>query len=191
MHPASSRLLLSTVLAYVIHCIDGCGRTPARTKPTSTTPSPDGVRTTTADPGGTGLSVQLECTPAEVSKAACLHGGECFALDLLDTRSAHCHCEAGWTGKRCERVDEEYFGEFLQAQHVIAASVAAGVFFVCIIATIIIVCLVLKKKKQQRRNRGQGGVVLSTNGCAAGRALITEKDKENNELDELQKCTDV
>ncbi|KAK3802025.1 hypothetical protein RRG08_064618 [Elysia crispata] len=188
MHPASSRLLLSTILAYVIHCIDGCGRTPARTKPAATTPSPEGARTTTPPSGNSGRSVQLECTPAEVDKAACLHGGECFALDLLDTRSAHCHCKGGWTGKRCERVDEHFF--VLEAEHVVAASVAAGVSLVVIVITVIIVYLVIKRRKQ-RRERVQGGVVLSTNGCAAGRALIAEKDKENNELEDLQKCTDV
>ncbi|GFR65560.1 pro-neuregulin-3, membrane-bound isoform-like isoform X2 [Elysia marginata] len=190
MHPASSRLILSTILAYVIHCIDGCGRTPARTKPATTTPSPGGGRpTTTSSVRPSGRSApQLECTPAEEKKAACLNRGQCFALDLVGSRSAHCHCEKGWTGARCHRVDEDYF--VLQAEHVIAGSVAAGVALVVIVATIVVVCLVLKKRKE-RKDRGQGGLVLSTNGCPAGRALMSEKDKENNEFEELQKCTDV
>ncbi|GFO28602.1 hypothetical protein PoB_005510700, partial [Plakobranchus ocellatus] len=93
---------------------DGCGRTPARTKPPATTPSPNGPRTTpgpvdTDDRHANGHA--LVCTPEEVKKANCRHGGKCFALDLLDTRSAHCHCPEMWTGTQCERMDEEFFGE--------------------------------------------------------------------------------
>lgn len=188
MHPASSRLLLSTILAYVLHCIDGCSRNPARTKPTTTTPSP-GSTTTEASRGSGQAAAQLVCTAAEEDKAACMHGGTCFALNLLDARSAHCACPEEWTGTRCQLINEDFL--VLQAEQVVAASIAAGVALVIIVVTIVVVCLVMKKRKERKERGGQGGLVLSTNGCPAGRALIPEKDKENNELEELQKCTDV
>ncbi|XP_012946385.1 uncharacterized protein LOC106013970 [Aplysia californica] len=159
MHLANPcRLFLSTLLAALLHVTDGCGRTPARTKPPPTTPTAPGPGST-SDPLHTTPrpSHRLVCTPAEKDEAACLHGGECFVLDLLDTRSAHCHCPERWKGLRCEEIDDGFFDRVLPAGDVTKGGIAAGAVVIVIIVTVIIVYLIVKKRKARRKRAEENG----------------------------------
>ncbi|CAG5129771.1 unnamed protein product [Candidula unifasciata] len=186
MHQDNRRLLLSVLLAYLLHLSNGCGRTPARTKPASPTASPQ-EPTTPLPQAPTTLPVtggRQECTHEESRDVACLHGGECFVMDLLDTRNAFCQCQEMWRGNRCEEIDENIY--VITADKVEKASIAAGVVVLVIVITVIIVYLVVRKRKQ-RKNRTQ------SNGNAnghAGKALM-EPEKEPMDSEDTEKCTDV
>ncbi|BFZ03232.1 hypothetical protein BsWGS_06271 [Bradybaena similaris] len=180
------RLMLAVLLVCFLHMTDGCGRTPARTKPQETTVSP--VERSTARPSGhsarTPASTRLQCTQDEVKEAACLNGGACFALDLLESRSAFCQCSEIWKGTRCEQFDDSVF--VLSADKVEKAGIAAGVVVLIIITTVIIVYLVVKRRKQRKERAEANG---NANGHA-GKALMS-CDKGTFDSDEGEKCTDV
>ncbi|BFZ17416.1 hypothetical protein BsWGS_20456 [Bradybaena similaris] len=186
MHQDNRRLLLSVLLAYLLHLSHGCGRTPARTKPASTTATPYEQTTPTPQAHTTRFSSggRQECTQEETQSAACLHGGECFALDLLGTRSPYCQCMEMWRGPRCEEMDADIY--VITADKVEKASIAAGVVVLIIVISVVIVYLVVRKRKQ-RKNRAQ------SNGNAnghAGKALMGS-EKEPMDGEETEKCTDV
>ncbi|XP_059143925.1 pro-neuregulin-3, membrane-bound isoform-like [Physella acuta] len=179
MHPVNCRLLLSSLLAYVIHTTDGCGRNPARTKPPPTTPNPYEKTTPGVTPPTTTVyeGHQKVCTPPEIREAACLNGGDCFALEFFGVRSAHCTCYEWWTGKRCERIDTNIF--VISADKVEKAGIAAGVVAIIIILTVIIIYLIVRKRKQRRMRAEENG---RSNGHAC-KSLLTDQDNKMTSIE--------
>uniref|UniRef100_A0A0B6YX16 EGF-like domain-containing protein n=1 Tax=Arion vulgaris TaxID=1028688 RepID=A0A0B6YX16_9EUPU len=185
MHRANCRLILATLILCFVYTSDGCGRTPARTKPAETTPIPAERKTTTqSSEQHPHSSNRLECTEEEIKEAACLNGGVCFVLDYLYTRNAHCQCSEIWTGTRCEEVDDRVY--VFSADKVEKAGIAAGVVVLIIIVTVVIVYLVVKKRKKRKERAEANG---SSNGHA-GKALMG-CDKMTFESEDGEKCTDV
>ncbi|KAI8795035.1 probetacellulin isoform X2 [Biomphalaria glabrata] len=155
---------------------DGCGRTPARTKPQPTTQSPTVSSTTPGRP----KSFKQTCTPEEIFKKSCLHGGVCFVVEHAGRRIANCHCKEMWTGPRCEEADSEYF--VFSADKVEKAGIAAGVVVLIIIITVIVVYVIIKRRKQRRKRSEENG---DLNGHA-GKLLPTEAEKQAAELEETK-----
>ncbi|GFR99649.1 hypothetical protein ElyMa_001050600 [Elysia marginata] len=158
MHLPSLRLILSTLLAYVIHCIEGSSRTPTLSELSATTPSPGGGRpTTTSTIRSAGKSGgQFECTPAEVKKAACLHGGKCFAVELFGPRTGPWQqhillcCPKTWFGKCCQWAHYT-FNDFF-AHYGIPGGLVGAVAFV---GTIVGVRLLMKKRITSLKSNGK------------------------------------
>ncbi|CAL1547257.1 unnamed protein product [Lymnaea stagnalis] len=160
---------------------NGCGRTPARTKPPPTTPNPNDKTTlppTTRRPGG----FKQPCNSIEENRAACLNEGKCFTLELMGERSAHCHCPEMYKGHRCEVIDSDIYGKVFSADKVEKAGIAAGVVAIIIIITVIIVYLVIKKRKKRRKRSAENG---DANGHA-GKLLANDPDNKGVNYNDIE-----
>lgn len=100
-----------------------------------------------------GQSHQLPCTPAEVSKAACLNGGTCFAWDSGGgTRSIGCSCTSEWTGNRCEYMYiDPYDWAVSDASQTIALAIAIPLIIVFIIVALVVFFIVRRKRNDRKR----------------------------------------
>ncbi|KAK0043452.1 hypothetical protein Bpfe_027106 [Biomphalaria pfeifferi] len=127
--------------------------TTKRTKPPKTTRPPKTIKppkvtkttTTTQKP----VSHKLNCTAADLKKAACRNGGTCYVVKFGSTRLASCHCPAKYTGKRCEMIDSDVM--FAGWEIVVGVSVAAIVLL--IVGIVLYVYLKRSKRKCDCLNR--------------------------------------
>lgn len=108
-------------------------------------------------------SHRLPCTPQEVSRAACLNGGTCFAWDSGGgTRSVGCSCTSEWTGNRCEYTYLEPDDWALaESSGTIVLAVVLPLLLTFVIVTVLVFFFIKKKRRDKKRQQLQRNSAVS------------------------------
>lgn len=126
---------------------EGCGRTPTRPNPPTTTLSPLTDNSTLPE------NHRLPCTANETIERDCLNGGTCFAT-FVEYRLLQCQCPKRYVGDKCQMIDPTIiFGIEDDEDKVTKAGLAAGITALILFLTVLIFILIWHKRYKRRRER--------------------------------------